>query len=131
MHISPNSINFKVRSDLISTKLEANCLEITKPHSKPFLVTTIYRPPNATAEFFDHLAKLIKQIDDENREMYILGEKTLFNMPTQKLNSLYELYQLSQLIKEPTRITMKLSSLIDHVVTNTPEFTIWCFAHWN
>ena len=61
--------------------------------------------------------------------MYILGdlncnlleEKPLFNIPTQKLNSLYELCQLSQLIKEPTRITMKSSSLINHVVTNTPK----------
>ena len=124
-----NSINFKVRSDLIPTELEAVCLEITKPHRKPFFVTTIYRPPNATAEFFDHLEKLIKQIDDENKEMYILGdlncnlleEKTFFNMSTQKLYSLYELYQLSQLLKEPTRITIKSSSYIDHVVTNTPE----------
>ena len=111
-----NSINFKVRSDFISIELKAVCLEITKPHSKPFFVTTIYRPPNATVEFFDHLEKLIKQIDDENKEMYILGdlncnlleEKTFFNIPTQKLYSLYELYQLSQLIKEPTRITIKL-----------------------
>ena len=63
-----NSINFKRRSDLISTELETLCLEITKPHSKPFLVTTIYRPPNATAEFFYHLEKLIKQIDDENKK---------------------------------------------------------------
>jgi exonuclease III len=83
--------------------LEAVCLEITKPQSKPFIVTTIYRPPNANADFFDHLEKLIKQIDDENEEMYILGdlncnlleEKALFNMATNKLNSLYELYQLS------------------------------------
>ena len=69
------------------------------------------------------------QIDDENKEMYILGDlncnllekKTLFNMQTNKLNSLYELYQLSQLINELTRVTMTTSSLIDHVVTNTPE----------
>ena len=66
--------------------------------------------------------------------MYILGdlncnlleEKTLFNIPTQKLNSLYELYQLSHLIKEPTRITMKSSSLIDHEVTNTPDNMVFC-----
>ena len=115
-----NSINFKVRSDLISTELEAVCLEISKPHSKPFLVTTIYQPPNATADFFDHLENLIKQNDGKNKEMYILDdlncnlleEKTLFNIPKQKLNSFYELYQLSQLIKEPTRITLKSSSLI-------------------
>ena len=83
----------------------------------------------STDEFFEHLERLIKQIDDENKEMYILGdlncnllgEKTLFNIPTNKLYSIYELYQLSQLIKEPTRVTMRSSSLIDHVVTNTPE----------
>ena len=51
----------------------------------------------------------------------LLEEKTLFNIPKQKLNSRYELYQLSQFIKEPTRITLKSLSLIDHVVTNTPE----------
>ena len=124
-----NSINYEIRSDLIPPKLEAVCLEIMKPHSKPFVVTTICRPPNAPAEFFDHFEKLIKQIDDENKEIYILRdlncnlleEKALFNAPTNKLNSLYELYQLSQLIKEPTRITTRSSSLIDHVVTNTPE----------
>ena len=38
-----------------------------------------------------------------------------------QLNSIYELYQLSQLINEPTRVTLTTSSLIDHVVTNTPE----------
>ena len=35
--------------------------------------------------------------------------------------------------KRTNWITRKSSTLIDHVVTNTPEkiFTIWCFAHWN
>ena len=41
--------------------------------------------------------------------------------PTKKIKSLYELYQLSQLIKGATRVTMTTSSLIDHIVTNTPE----------
>ena len=55
-------------------------------------------------------------------------------MPTQKLNFLYELYQLYQPIKEPTRITMKSSSLIDHMwllIHQKKKITIWCFAHWN
>ena len=125
-------------SDIISTELEAVCLEIAKPQSKPFTVTTIYHPPNATSEFFDHFQKLIKQIDNENKEMYILGylncnlleETMLFNLPTNKLNSLYELYQLTQSITEPTRITMTTSSLTDHVDTYTPEknFALWCCA---
>ena len=124
-----SSINYKIRSDLIPPTLEAVCLEITKPQSKPFIVSTIYRPPNAPAGFFDCFETLIKQTDDENKELYILGdlncnllqEKALFNVPTSKLNSIYELYQLSQLINEPTRVTLTTSSLIDHLVTNTPE----------
>ena len=46
-----NSINYKIRSDLIPPELEAVCLEIAKPQSKLFIVSTIYRPPNAPAEF--------------------------------------------------------------------------------
>ena len=37
-----SSISYKVRNDLVPTELEAVCIEITKPHSKPFLVTTVY-----------------------------------------------------------------------------------------
>ena len=38
-----------------------------------------------------------------------------------KIKSLYELYQLTQMIDEATRVTMTTSSLIDHTVTNTSE----------
>ena len=108
--------------------MEAVCVEITKPHSQPFIVATVYRPPNASLDFFDHLEKLIKDIDDENKEMYLLGdlncdmlkEEQLCHTPIKKLNS-YELFQLTQLIDEPTRITATTSSLIDHIITNTPE----------
>ena len=77
----------------------------------------------------DHFEKLIKVIHDENKEMYILGDLNCdmlktdkdSNFPTKKIKTLYELYQLSQLIDEATRVTMTTSSLIDHIVTNTPE----------
>ena len=124
-----SSINCKVRNDLVPTELEVVCIEITKPHSKPFLVTTVYRPPSASSEFFDHFEKLIKAIDNENKEMFILGDLNCdmlkadsdSNIPTKKIKSLYELYQLTQLINEATRVTMTTTSLIDHIVTNTPE----------
>ena len=51
----------------------------------------------------------------------MLKKEALQNTSTKKLNSLYDLYQLFQLIEERTQITMKSSSLIDHIVTNTPE----------
>ena len=124
-----SSINYKIRDDLVPSELEAVCVEIIKPHSKPVVVTTVYRPPSALSEFFDHFEKLIKDIDNENKEMYILGDLNCdllrpdkdYNIPTKKIKSLYDLYQLSQLIDEATRVTMTTTSLIDHMVTNTPE----------
>ena len=65
-----SSINYKIRNDLVPSELEAVCIEIIKPHSKPFFVTTVYRPPNALSKFFDYFEKLIKAIDNENKEMY-------------------------------------------------------------
>ena len=61
--------------------------------------------------------------------MYILGDLNCdmlrkdneINTPTITVKSLYEQYQLYQLIDQATRITMTTSSLIDHIVTNTPE----------
>ena len=43
------------------------------------------------------------------------------NTATKKIESLYELYQLTQMIDEATRVTMTTSSLIDHIFTNAPE----------
>ena len=98
-----SSINYKIRNDLVPSELEAVCIEIFEPHSKPFFVTTVYRPPNASSKFFDYFEKLIKAIDNENKEMYILGDLNCdvmkadkdSNTPTKKIKSLYELYQSS------------------------------------
>ena len=124
-----NSINYKIRHDLIPPELECVCIEIIKPHSRPFLVSTVYGPPSAPPEFFDNLEKLVKAIDDENKEMYILGDLNCdmlrkdneINTTTMTVKSLYEQYQLYQLIDQATRITMTTSSLIDLIVTSTPE----------
>ena len=117
-------INYIIRQDIISSELEAVCVEIIKPHSRQFLVTTIYRPPNASSEFFDHFEKLIKAIDDENKEMYILGDLNCdmlktdkdSNFPTNKIKTLYELYQLSQSTTSAVNSTCSFEGC--HVVQN-------------
>ena len=67
------SINYKTRNDLVPEGVEAVCLEICKPNSKSFIVVSVYRPPDSTSEFFVEFEKMIKLIDDENKEMHILG----------------------------------------------------------
>ena len=101
-----SSINYKTRNDLVPDGLEAVCLEICKPNSRNFIVASVYRPPDASSAFFDAFEKMIGLIDDENKELHILGDlncdmlKSVSDQPTKTLKTIYEAYQLSQLITE-------------------------------
>jgi hypothetical protein len=85
-----------------------------------FIVASVYRPPDSTPEFFVEFEKMIKLIDDENKELHILGDLNCnllninSNQPTKTLKAILETYQLSQLITEATRITDISCTLIDH-----------------
>ena len=40
-------LNVMNRQDLIPANVEAVCLEVTRPKSKPILITSVYTPPNS------------------------------------------------------------------------------------
>ena len=105
--------------------MEGVCLEIFKPNSKPFVIASIYRPPDCSSDFFINFESMIKAIDNEDKELHILGDlncnmlKHIPDQPTKTLKSIYEIYQLYHTIEEPTRITKTSSTLIDHHATNS------------
>ena len=49
-------------------------MEITKPHSKSFLVSTWYRPPQSDTELFNLFEQIIDKIDAEDSEVYLLED---------------------------------------------------------
>ena len=121
-----NTINYFERKDLNRDNLEAVCIEVNKPSSASFIVGTIYRPPGASVDSFANIEQLIKLIDDENKEFYMLGDLNanmfdVSNNATKNLNSIIELYQLTQTISSPTRVTMTTSTLLDVCLTPTPD----------
>lgn len=123
-----NSVNFVDKSRLILNEIEALCIEINKPQSKPFVVMSCYRPPNADAkQFFENLQLIVNRLDSGNTELFILGDLNCNmlpshnNSPKNELNSLCELHQLDQLISTPTRITSNTRTLIDIILTNRPH----------
>ena len=66
--------------------------------------------------------------DIENKELILVGDlncdvnKLAPDSQTHKLQTLCSLYQLTQVINEPTRITETTSTLIDLILTNKPEY---------
>ena len=78
-------------------------------------------------DLFDEWALFLSECDTENKELIIVGDfncdvsKALPDSHTQRLKFLCSLYQLKQFINEPTRVTSTSATLIDLILTNTPE----------
>lgn len=125
------NINYLLRSDLNIDQLENLCIEIRKLRSRPFLVVTWYRPPNAAIEIFTYFESLVGKLDSENIEYYLMGDmncnlaSTILNNNATILNSIADIYGLQQLINDPTRCMEHSSTLIDLIFTNSPE-TVVC-----
>lgn len=80
-----------------------------------------YRPPNSPASYWDKLsASLSKVLDLGHSPVFILGD--LNNNYFENVNDLKQLaivYNLSQLIDQPTRIPS--NTLLDPILTNSPN----------
>ena len=119
-----SNINYKVRYDLQSEILENLIVEITKPQSKSILVSNWYRPPDSLVSLFNDFETMIGALDAENLEYFLLGDLNVdFTPSTTSANKstvaeLFDIYGLSRLIEEPTRITEKSNTMIDLCLTN-------------
>ena len=122
-----SNINFQLRADLSPNNLECLTIEISKPRSEHFLMTTWYRPPQSSPDLFSTLERIIDKIDAESLELYLLGDlncnllsKVVSNNSSHLLNMI-DIYGLTRLITEPTRVTQYSSTLIDLCLTNSPD----------
>ena len=76
---------------------------------------------------FDYWAGFLSKCDNEDKELILIGDlncdvsKNVPDAHTCKLQFLGSLYQIDQLIKECTRLTPTSATLIDLILTNTPE----------
>ena len=122
-----SNINFQLRADLSPNNLEFLTVEITKPRSKPFLVSTWYRPPQSSPDLFSTFERIFDNIDAENLELYLMGVlncnllSEVVNNNSCHLLSIIDIYGLTQLITESTRVTQYSSTLIDLCLTNSPD----------
>ena len=69
-----NTVNYKIRSDIMSENLETITVEITKPKAKPFLLSTWYRPPNMPVNVFIDYQLIVQEMDHENKEIICIGD---------------------------------------------------------
>ena len=123
-----SNLNYRIRNDLMNDNLEFLTIEISKPRSKPLIISTRYKPPDSPVSVYDDFEELVAKIDSLNLEYHLSGDINTDLLPgvtcpqnTLKASKLKNIYGLSQLITEPTRITLNSETLIDLCITNCPE----------
>ena len=90
-------------------------------------VVSVYRPPNSSIELFEKIEKLFQNLDNERKELILVGDlncdfiNNAANNQTKQLIDLINAFQLTQLIKEPTRITDTTATLLDVAIVSKPD----------
>ena len=121
------SIDYFLREDLLRADIESISIQVKLGNYKPFIVTSLYRPPGKPVAYFNELDNLFGTLDTEDKETIYLGDMNcdmldLANNDTKHLKKLFIKFNLVQLIKDPTRTTATTKTIIDHIITNKPEF---------
>ena len=120
------SVNYQLREDLFRINIESISVQVKIGNYKPFIVTTLYRPPGKPVTYFNDIDTLFGTIDSEDKETIYLGDTNcdmldFANNDTKHLINILTKYNLIQLIKSPTRTTATTKTIIDHIITNRPE----------
>ena len=141
-----NAIHYNERTDF-SKDFENIFIDILLPKTAPILFGVVYRPPSQLN--FDELLTscLLNSKGIDKQEVYILGDtnynlldrkgnfilkkgyrfssnESNFSTPlylTKKYVELIRTFGLTQIIEDPTRTTDSTSSLLDHILVNTPS----------
>ena len=120
-----DTINYKVVDNLPEHSLELICLEIIPKMALSFFVLCWYRPPASTVDKFDELGNILGYLETFNKEIILLGDtdRDLLSVESgsdstaEHMRNIYLDFGMKQLISEPTRETIRASTLIDHIAT--------------
>ena len=117
-------------SSIASSGLHQLWLKIQAGNCRSFLICTVYRPPSATLDCFDTvLCDALISAMPMNKPIYILGDLNcnLLNSSdpaSQALINFCASFNLTQLIRQPTRITESSAILIDVIWTSHENLII-------
>ena len=122
-----DGLPFRIRHDLNNNDNECLWFEIVRRKCKPILICSVYKAPEANLEsFISSLEDSLLKLDYCNSDLVLLGDfnvdftpcKGKSNTAKQKLLNFSRTLELSQLVKEPTRVTDTSRTTIDLIFVN-------------
>ena len=108
---------------IMTSNEEPHIIEIKVGNYKPFIVTSLYRPPDKPVSHFDEIEALVSTIYNKNLEFIIIRDTNCNFMDKTDNDTKHSLkfmtsYNLQQLIKDYIRVIGTTKTCIDHILTN-------------
>ena len=123
-----SNLSVKRIYDLEHSAIESIWCELRYPNSKPILLCYCYRPPSSKVDWLTDFTESLEKANTECKECIIFGD---FNFDICKTSGnsktwidLMSSFNFTQLVNNPTRISIQSKTLIDHVFTNMPQNVI-------
>nr|XP_055025620.1 uncharacterized protein LOC129415608 [Misgurnus anguillicaudatus] len=117
-----NSILYE-EINLADCDLECIGLKIILSPQMSFSLIVLYRPPNSNIDFYEKLQSMLSNCNFD-KEVMIMGD---FNVNWEdrvvrkNLKQITDRFDLTQVIKGPTRVTPSTKTQIDLIFSNRPE----------
>ena len=106
-------------------KIEDVWLTVQARKLPSFIVGCVYRHPKAHVQSFNYLTEVFRSVCLKKKAIYIFGDfnDNMFD-GNNKMHKVIENSKLSLMNNKPTRITQHSSTLIDLLLTNSPNTVI-------
>ena len=106
--------------------IESLWVEVNSPDGTSYLICSMYRPPSASHDYYDKMIENIELVSMLNKEIVNFGDLNFNYKIDESLSSnpvhlIENLFQLSQIVTEPTRKTLTSLTLLDVILTSVPE----------
>lgn len=90
-------------------------------NSKRINIGIVYRPPDSNAQWLVDFEERIEDLPVTGSEQIIMGDFNTDQLKSSNLKSMMEIFNLTQIITDPTREARCSSTLIDHIYVKHPR----------
>nr|CAH7736535.1 unnamed protein product [Callosobruchus chinensis] len=125
-----NDLKFEIILTDMQSCLEQLWIKI-KIGTKIYAFGLLYRPPKGNIiDCFEHLDGILSQLIFDCNGIIIIGDLNInmlsLDRGAEYLNRFLDIYSLTQVVSEPTRITPTSQSLLDLIICSNPEMISDC-----
>ena len=122
-----SGLKYERMDDPLDPNIEVICIEFKLRRKLPCLLICAYRAPNQNIELLiDYLDDVIYEAQRTGKQIIIIGDLNCDfpndSLPrTRALKEFLDIYKLTEIVCEPTRWTKTSQSLLDLIITSSPQ----------